>query len=154
MVTIVFIGCITHTNCQVINQRTVLTLLTSSLVANKHIKQIFTCAGSTVTLISTKATTDVGAFCVVTQSVEMALVLFRGYTFIDVCYKTKDGIWLISIGTGKCWGKIRKEAGKPKISRIFMKNYLTIVCEIIQKTFYQPVHVFPSPVYPARQRQT
>lgn len=105
-------------------------------------------------MISTKATTDIGTFCVVTQSVEMALVLFRGYTFIDVCYKTKDGIWLISIGTGKCWGKIRKEAGKPKISRILMKNFLTIVCEIIQKTFYQPEHVFPSPVYPARQRQT
>ena len=154
MVTIVFIGSITQTYCQVIKQRTVITLLISSLVANKHVKQIFTCAGSTVTLISTKATTDVGTFCVVTQSVEMALVLFRGYTFIDVCYKTKDGLWLISIGTGQCWGKIRKEAGKPKISRIFMKNFLTIVCEIIHKTFYQPVHVFPSPVYPTRQRQT
>ena len=44
----------------------------------------FTCAVSSITLITTKTTTEVGSFSVVTQSVEVTLICFRACAFIDV----------------------------------------------------------------------
>lgn len=58
-------------------------------------KQILTFTVSTITLVSTEATTDIWPFSVATQCIRITVVIFRAGTFIYVCDKTKDryGYW-------------------------------------------------------------